>query len=74
MTLEIRARIQARDLLHALEKLERETALELADLEHRTPGAESKEKDFLFGDLCFLCDRIRDAEQTYRELAGLEQI
>jgi DNA primase len=66
-------RIAARDLLHVLEKLQRQTSEELSALEKQSPEAETKEKDFLFGDLCLLCDRIREAEQTYMKLSGLWQ-
>jgi DNA primase len=67
---EKQARLEARDLLHVLEKLQRQTSEELCAAEKATPGVESKQKDCLFGDLCLLVDRVREAETNYRKLSA----
>jgi hypothetical protein len=67
------SRIAARDLLHTLEKVQRETAGELAALERATPGVESHHKDMLLASLCLLVDQVRLADAEYRQLAGLEE-
>jgi hypothetical protein len=70
---EKRDRLAARDLLHSLEKLQRETSKELCELEKKSPGVESKQKDFLFADLCLLCEQIRESDFRYRALAGISE-
>jgi DNA primase len=70
---EKRKRLAARDFLHSLEHLQRTTSAELCELEKKSPGVESKQKDFLFADLCLLVDQIRTAESEYRRLAELEE-
>ena len=67
-------RFAARELLHSLERTQNKVSQELARLERESPGVESKVKDQLLISLVMLCDQIRDADQNYRLLSGLDQL
>ena len=67
-----RQRLAVRDHLHTLESLQRECSKTLDELEKKEPGTDSPQKDLCWASLAVLASQIRDAEQEYARLSGIE--